>query len=545
VQLPCAVLIPAAGVHEFNWDVSGLAALSQLRQLELHNPFLKEVWGLAPCTAAHLAPLTTARHLTSLTISTLRLPLLSDVMAAAGLAPNAAALVSGPGKPAAAAAALGAIGGPAFGDMVTAIAVAAVAAAMRNTAQPGTAAAIAAAELQEAAAAAIGSAAAQVPHHFDLSQLQELPAAAGQQQAAEVAADAGLEFQQQHQQHEEVVGGSILSSSRLPCGPAGGRLARKVVQAVAAHISGVTGGSSMQLAAASSAAAAAAAEPATPFEVRSARHAAIALATALAPCAAAAAAATLFTLGGAAAPPGLQAAVQQQALHAGAAAAAGDNPLAPVVAGGGAPAPALGFVAVPVVPPPPPQPAVAQAAAVLAAMAGAQQPQQLQPGGMHVPPLLDSTDGLQQQHLQRQRAASAADIAGAAAAAAASAAGVLLGQLPALLQLRRLTVGTTHGKFMSGVSLAALAPNLTAFEDLSEIMRQPLYASECTWGRLLVGGVVRCNAAGKQLSCVQQFDPCEPGECSVQHCTYVAFDLLLWSSTSYVGVVVVVERWVA
>jgi hypothetical protein len=165
---------------------------------------------------------------------------------------------------------------------------------------------------------------------------------------------------------------------------------------------------------------------------------------------------------------------------------------------------------------------VAQAAAVLAAMAGGQQPQQLQAGAMHVPPLLDSTDGAQQQHLQRQRAASAADIAGAAAAAAASAAGALLGQLPALLQLRRLTVGTTHGKFMSGVSLAALAPNLTAFEDLSEIMRQPLYASECTWGRVILGGVLCCIAAGKQLSCVQQFDPIEPGECFVQHGTYVA-----------------------
>ncbi|WIA21173.1 hypothetical protein OEZ85_005480 [Tetradesmus obliquus] len=106
------------GVHEFNWDVSGLAALTGLVSLELHNPFLKEVWGLAPCTAAHLAPLTAARHLTSLTISTLRLPLLSDVMAAAGLAPGAAALVSGPGKPAAAAAALAAVGGPAFGDML-------------------------------------------------------------------------------------------------------------------------------------------------------------------------------------------------------------------------------------------------------------------------------------------------------------------------------------------------------------------------------------------------------------------------------------------
>jgi hypothetical protein len=61
-----------------------------------------------------------------------------------------------------------------------------------------------------------------------------------------------------------------------------------------------------------------------------------------------------------------------------------------------------------------------------------------------------------------------------------------------LLHLRRLTVGTTHGKFMSGVSIAALAPNLTAFEDLSEIMRQPLYASE--WGALVaawLGWLVR------------------------------------------------------
>ena len=30
------------GVHEFNWDVSGLAGLAgQLRELDLHDPFLK------------------------------------------------------------------------------------------------------------------------------------------------------------------------------------------------------------------------------------------------------------------------------------------------------------------------------------------------------------------------------------------------------------------------------------------------------------------------------------------------------------------------
>lgn len=129
---------PNAGVHEFNWDVSALSGLSQLRELELHNPFLKEVWGLQPFTAAHLAPLTAAVQLTSLTISTLRLPLMQDVMQAAGqpavFGGPAAAAGLGPGAAIAAAAALTLTAGPAFADVVNAIAIGAVAAAMRGAA---------------------------------------------------------------------------------------------------------------------------------------------------------------------------------------------------------------------------------------------------------------------------------------------------------------------------------------------------------------------------------------------------------------------------
>lgn len=151
------------------------------------------------------------------------------------------------------------------------------------------------------------------------------------------------------------------------------------------------------------------------------------------------------------------------AAHLAAQVAGGGNPLAAAALAG----PPLGFVAVPAVPPPllPPPPPLLLGGQAAAAVPAVGIPAALPAAGLAAV------------------SAAAADAAAVAAASAARAsASMLFEQVPVLPSLKRLTVGTTHGRLMSGVQIAALAPSLTCLEDLSELPRVPPVTSDILGG---------------------------------------------------------------